>query len=435
MELASNPFAHYMALAEQRRAAKLPWYRRHWLVLLCSTVGMLSFVSMEISMTSYSAATLSEMQEALRLIAAAVIGAVTGGAFGYLVQGIYNAVLGGISLLGIGKSRQINLELDDALLSTTISDIDILVSTLRCIVWPFWKRWAVFVAVTTATVLSSAMVLEYQGAIAIPKLAPALSLIDGGLHGNEYVALLATILPSQLWQICITLVNVVPGFISGLLAALGLVLLMICFGRSIYTQILGPVSAVLTTLAQLFSAYALPVVIYLSSLPYLMGGYVSKAEVVPHEEEQLLLVLMLAGIGTAIAATAIVLSTARRLQSLRPLLAVAVPLTLIAVPLALSLAWMSPVLYQGNAPGLGLGYIGLPYLVNTIWATNVLGMLSNYASVIPLELQQPVFYRYIPVPLVEWLRMPLMLALQVVLVIILSRFALDAVSRRRHAAE
>jgi len=83
----------------------------------------------------------------------------------------------------------------------------------------------------------------------------------------------------------------------------------------------------------------------------------------------------------------------------------------------------------------GLEYIGTPFAVDSIWAANALGMFNNHMNTIPIELQQPVFFRYTPVPLVEWLRMPLMLMLQVVLVIILSRFALDAVSRRRHAAE
>jgi len=315
LDLPENPFAHYLALAEQRRVSKLPWYRRYMLVLLVATAGMLVHIWSSIIYLAYAQTAAqtaqSDVRIALMITASAMLGAMQGGAYGYLIQGIYRIALGGISLLGSTTSRQSYLELGELEKCTTISDIDILAGTLRHLVWPFWKCWAVFTVVATAAGIASTMIINPYDVTGLPKLDPILALTSGGLHGNEPVALLATVLPWNVWQAVIALVNLVPGFLSGLLASLGLMMMLICLGRGVQAHILGTVAAVLTTIAQLLSAYAMQMFTYMPSITSLATGYQKQAEVVPWEEEQLLLALMLAAIATCVAAVVMMLMAVR----------------------------------------------------------------------------------------------------------------------------
>lgn len=133
--VAQNPLAHYFRLAQQRRLARIPAWRRRLPYLVIGTlvtVGAAIPIAYETITTGYIGANLEEL---FAICIGVILGVVSALYLVFMLAGIYETALSVMGFLGRPGLRVRSHVLDDMTSVTLLSDYEVVAAAVR-IHWP-----------------------------------------------------------------------------------------------------------------------------------------------------------------------------------------------------------------------------------------------------------------------------------------------------------
>jgi hypothetical protein len=406
--LRDNPLLTHLRLAEQRRMARLPRWRRN-LPLICTGAGLsLMFVYLlHVSPLGIWAG------RANIAIYATIIIAILWYAL-WFIQGIFEAVLGALGVLGRWRKRPNHLVLDDFASLTNLGDHEIAAGAAASLLPPL--AWRIIVGSMLLVVLLAVNLstLALHGRADNATNYPPLVIDYGGYDSSG--TLVGSIGASASLIAPFGLMSLLLGFA----AALGLVLWFITLGRSLNVEKIGIIVAATAAISQ--TAYPL-LLAYLQSsdfsdgvLPGVSSGGAGMAGLT-------LILLVLAP-----AVLTLLLALARRLPWFRAVLTLASPVLYGVLLLCLPFLLYSIADAVAGDTGTSVLFDSLPS--NVALATGGLSILAPQA-IISLgwaENNTDILY-------IVNVAMTLLFISQLIILLIISRFAIEAVGARRRRGE
>jgi len=408
--LPDNPLAGMLRVMEARRR-RLPFWRRHSFTVAVAAIMLATtafYVYAELQFTALGYTKPSTMVLAsLAMLVLPVYAA-------WAVQGLFTAVVDAFSLLARPDRRAGRFTLDDLAAITPLSDRDIVLGALRVLLPPLYLR--VLIGAALLCVVMPVASWEISGGLMMqrPGLASGMAGLVKGANVLGDLWLVFTALPGWLRGLMVSPLSFATVALSGCLAATAGMLYVLALGRGLSAG-LGAITAMGMVIGQ-----------------FLCGiGATGIAVVLPQTYESargMPLASMLVAAAFFLAWLASMLLSARHVPLFRAGVAMGTPLLAIMSIIAYSLlAWQ--VLGEGDATASAA--------LNYTWAwTSLLG-LSPVAVLSPAlwGIEQAQYGLepgwWLGTPWWEWLRYPLLLAVQLLLIAALAGYAEESVRLRR----
>ena len=434
--LPENPLARYLLIARQRAYLRLPFWRRHWLMLV--TVELVAFYAIYISfifepLMSSGTSARSKL-EALDFVLGTISSLTVMVYSVWLCQGVYSAVLDSLRALGQSPRRLTALGLDDSGVLTQLSDREIVLSFVRVILPPLLRRVVIGAAVTVVSLVGIAA--SYELVIAFnfgPMNAQKIVAVLMGSTGQwaDSVARTSVLLPN-LWQaLLLSPLTFICCLISGVLAALAGSMLMLAVGRgSTETGASGAAAlSVVAIMAHLWSSSIWPSRMY-SAFHYAVVQFPGRPG------QGILLLVNVIAVVLLVAMVTGACAWAARSRAAHQAMPVAILLSAILAGIA---ANQAPYLLLSLAPDSVHSFDVRHYEILLRVEAAIPWTLSSLAPYNPMAAPSLLCWgidaniEYLT-NIAEWLRWPLLVVLQLSLVAVFAHFARDAVARRRQAA-
>lgn len=401
--LRDNPLLTHLRLAERRRLSRIPRWRRNLPLLLALGASLFS-VNLLDYIAAYTIYSVNILYYSIFIVNIFLVYSL------WLLQGVFNAVLGALGVLGRSGRRPNHLVLDDFAALTNLNDHEIAAGAAASLLPPIAVRIAVG---SLLLVTMPAWKLVSEG------LYPDWAQSNTGSHFSFYGANLANS-TSLAGAVQVVLLGPVT-FILGAIAALALIMWFICLGRSINIEKIGIIAA---------STIALSQVAYPAALLYLQmfadwGFLQDVQDVFDSFVAEALIAILLWLLAPSV--VALMLALARRLPWLRAALTMLSPLALGAVLALLPFMFIilidaaagnaSSTSYLNAIPSIvalavgGLAVLAPQTIVASGWADGAYTMPTAITAVL------------------------LLLPMQLCMLYVTSRFAVEAVGARRRRGD
>lgn len=399
--LRHNPLLTHLRLAERRRLRRTPLWRRSLpLVIIPAIAGALVLLLLYLDM-GMSGQTWTYLLETLIKLGSVLCFLL------WFMQGVFQAVLGALGVLGRWHKRPSHLVLDDFASLTNLTDHEIVAGAIASLLPVLALRIAVGYAIFVSLPAVELCAMSYGLQIVVGPY----QLLDVYDRTN----LLDLIVTSTGAQLPLGLL----AFGLSLPAMLALCMWFICLGRSINVEKIGILSASIIALSQ--AAYPIAYLNIINNDPFWYSARFYEGTPLERNAVWMLLVAL------SPAFLGYLLGLARRLPWVRVTLAILSPLVLGAMLLAV------PFFVYGMADAV-LGdhfytyFSAVPTAVAL--AAGTMALLAPLTIVYSSWAQQD--YQLVLGSIVSFL---LLVPAQLCILYILSRFTIEAVGARRRRGE
>ena len=251
-ELPDNPLAKYFALMRKRRLAKLPWYRRNAILLVCLCIYVpFALYASAIFKINIGALGLSPQDEAILRyleVIEGVVGVLGVVIFFWFVQTLFSSLFSALAFLSLPSNKGSSATVDDIVGISILTDRECGMALINQAYLQLIRPITALVCISQVSNILWAIRMDIVSVVnptsGVLQTSPNNVYSAGGLYEEAIQVMLD--LPGWKVQILTFPLDVAGLLISSLLGALLLIGLFIVLGRNLKYSAAIPITVILT---------------------------------------------------------------------------------------------------------------------------------------------------------------------------------------------